>query len=104
MNRFKEIKAFSWMSFWVGGIVHFAISALLPFLAFGAAMSAFNKSNAKESVDSIMAFTWLWCPIPMVANNYFGITYEKGLVLVFLIWSLIVAVGLGFLVPYFKGR
>jgi hypothetical protein len=88
------MKRFSWPAFYICGIGHFVMTVLLMFAGIGAAMS---ESSAKESVEGITAFSWFWCPLPMAAAKYCGITVEKGQLLLFPFWSAAVGVMAGFI-------
>jgi len=79
-------------------LIHVVISCALPFLAFGAAMSSFSRpsNEAKGDVDAITAFAWVWTTPTMMANRV-GLTFEHGLIVVTIVWSVVVAILVGML-------
>ena len=73
----------------------------LIFIAFGTAMSAFSEPSSKvQSSLAIVEFiSWIWTTGTMIAFRVFGITLDKGLPAITLLWAFVVGTIAGFIMP-----
>ena len=70
-------------------------------MAFGSAMSAFSQpsSQVQASLGFIELVSWIWTTGTMVAIKVFGITVERGLFAITLLWAFVVGTIAGFVMP-----
>lgn len=87
-------------------IVNIVGCVLLPILAFGIGMSAFNSpsNQVKFNLFILEVIAWMWSTGSMIALKVFGITFGKGLLGIAFIWAIILGVIFGFLIPLIISR
>jgi hypothetical protein len=92
---------FSPRVFLVVSVLHALNSALLGGLAFTTGMGAFTK-NVSSEMAFFQVVGWLWTAPQMIAlqhpNGAFGL---GGLFLITIVWSSMVGLAVGFIVPRF---
>ena len=74
-------------------------TAVLSWMAFAAAMSAFGfSSGVGERVDLIKSTLWVWTTGPMVAWH-FGLVAGDAIIAMIILWAFIVGTIGGFVMP-----
>ena len=105
-NPYQEPSRFSFG--WCVGvtILHFVVSIVFPFLAFGAAMNAFSPQHGdiKAQVSTIELFSWIWMAGPMLLARVGGVSFEKGLLFYMFVYSALIGVAAGYLAPWKRRR
>jgi hypothetical protein len=94
MNRFS-VGWFVWIT-----LFNLIGTAVLGFMAFGAAMSAFSASGgqAAQRVHLIESISWIWSTGPMIASH-FGLLANDAMIGLIILWPFIVGTIGGFVVP-----
>ena len=74
-------------------------TAVLSWMGFAAAMSAFGfSSGVGERLDLIKAILWVWATGPMVASH-FGLATGHAMIGIIILWAFIVGTIGGFIIP-----
>ena len=74
-------------------------TAVLSWMGFAAAMSAFGfSSGVSERLDLIKFILWVWATGPMVASH-FGLVAGDAMIAMIILWAFIVGTIGGFVVP-----
>ena len=106
MRRHNHTPSFSIGWFFTFMILNIVGTVFLGLMAFGTAMSAFSASSAsvKSGLSAIEGFSWIWTTGTMIAAKCFGLTYEKGLFGITILWAFVIGTIAGFLMPRFIQR
>jgi glucose-6-phosphate isomerase len=74
-------------------------TAVLGWMGFAAAMSAFGSSGqVSERLDLIKAILWVWATGPMVASHC-GLSATHAMLGIIFLWAFVVGTIGGFVVP-----